>query len=339
MSYIKKIVLVVLLAPLLFNALCCISNAAPSGTIGAPSGTVAGNVLVLGGTETVTIAFKNSAGAAINDVASTIQYITLAAANLNPSRATINPLTATWKIYLPDNTLRASGTVTGASQSAIYSPYSTTQPVEIYTWAIGPPSDTLPAYTDPSQFNNDLRVLRPGETINLTVTVKCNDVVGDSMFWFFFKATEAHYSTGNYPTDINSIDNGDRVNLYYSKVPRGGDIQYWLPLHNSYDPYDVDIGTGHNFDQNSWTRGPTTYAFAKANKMVHQKPKEDPTSYSFHICGIKFDDSNRNGVYDADVEQGIDGITVILLGPDKEKRQLRNTTRKSSFILTRRRIL
>jgi hypothetical protein len=145
MSYIKKIVLVVLLAPLLFNALCCISNAAPSGTIGAPSGTVAGNVLVLGGTETVTIAFKNSAGAAINDVASTIQYITLAAANLNPSRATIDPLTATWKIYLPNNTLRASGTVTGASQSAIYSPYSTTQPVKIYTWAIGPPSDTLPA--------------------------------------------------------------------------------------------------------------------------------------------------------------------------------------------------
>ncbi|MEM2123699.1 MAG: hypothetical protein QXE79_08725, partial [Candidatus Bathyarchaeia archaeon] len=247
-----------------------------------------------------------------------------------PTRARVDPLTAAWEIYPPDSsTPRASGTVDGSLESAVYSPYSTTQPVEIYTWWIGPPSEGLNAYTDSSQFNNGLRVLRPGETIKLMVNMKCQNVVGDSMFWFFFKATEAHYTPGNYPTDISVIpsgNTGNRMNLYYSKLPGADPTRYWLPLHNSYDPYDEDIGTGHNFSQLSWTRGPTTQAFAKGNKMVHQKPVEDPT-YSFHICGIKFDDSNRNGIFDAEIEHGIGlildgewvepGVKITLLGQDK----------------------
>ncbi|MEM3608653.1 MAG: hypothetical protein QW238_07300 [Candidatus Bathyarchaeia archaeon] len=324
-----KIIIAVLILPILLITLCDASKAAPSGSIGAPTGTVADNVLVLYGEEEVTVTFKNTAGADSSDVASTIQYITLAAANLNPTRAQIDPLTATWEIYSPENNLRTGGTVTGSLDSnAIYSPYSTTQTVHIYTWNIGPPNGTLKAYTDPSQFSNELRVLRPGETIKLTVTMKCQGVVGDSMFWFFFKATEAHYTAGNYPKDITAISLDNRVNLYYSKLPGPDPTSYWLPLHNSYDPYDEDIGTGHNFSQLSWTRGPTTHAFAKGNKMVHQKPLEDPPEkYSFHICGIKFDDSNRNGIFDAEIEHGIGlisdnvwvepGVKITLLGPDK----------------------
>ncbi|MBS7645696.1 hypothetical protein KEJ44_06655 [Candidatus Bathyarchaeota archaeon] len=325
-----KIIIAVLILPILFIALCDASNAAPSGSIGAPTGTVADNVLVLYGEEEVIVTFKNTAGADSSDVASTIQYITLAAANLNPTRTQIDPLTATWEIYSPTNTLRTSGTVTGSLDSnAIYSPYSTTQKVYIYTWEIGPPNATLNAYTDQIQFNDGLRVLRPGETIKLTVKMKCQGVVGDSMFWFFFKSTEAHYTPGNYPTDISVIPSGNRMNLYYSKLPGADPMKYWLPLHNSYDPYDEDIGTGHNFSQLSWTRGPTIHAFAKGNKMVHQKPLEDPPKekYSFHICGIKFDDSNRNGIFDAEIEHGIGlisdnvwvepGVKITLLGPDK----------------------
>ncbi|MEM3022045.1 MAG: hypothetical protein QW645_00740, partial [Candidatus Bathyarchaeia archaeon] len=297
-------------------------DAAPSGSIGAPSGSVADNVLVLGQTEQVTITFRNTAGAGVGDVASTIQYIALAAANLNPMRARIDPLTASWEIYRPDNTMRASGTVVGSREAnAIYSPHSTTQGVYLYVWRIGPPSDDLDAYTDPSQFNDALRVLRPGESIRLTITVKCENefgqsLVGDSVFWFFFRATEAHYGAGNYPDSIDDIPSEHRMNLYYSNG-------FWLPLHNSYDPYDPDINTGHNFGQNSWTRGPTKNAFAKANKMVHQKPPEDPPAlkYSFHICGIKFHDVNGNGKYDVDIEgvgiePGINGIEVVLLGAD-----------------------
>ncbi|MEM3071936.1 MAG: hypothetical protein QW172_00560, partial [Candidatus Bathyarchaeia archaeon] len=258
------------------------------------------------------------------DVASTVQYITLAAADLNPTRAQID-LTASWEIYSPDNLVipRASGTVMGSVDlNAIYSPYSTTDFIYLYTWELGPPSGTLSAYTDPNQFISMLRVLRPQEILKLKVTIKCQKVVGDSMFWFFFKATESHYMAGNYPTDINSIDAQNRMNLYYSKLPGPDQTKYWLPLHNSYDPYDADIGTGHNFEQLSWTRGSTIHAFAKANKLAHQKPKEDPEDpqgpYSFHICGIKFDDSNRNGLYDAEIEKGINDVTVILLGPDQK---------------------
>jgi len=332
-----------LLIVLLLISLVPAVNAAPSGTIDPPVGTVADNVLVLGGEEGVTITFKNSAGADITDVASTIQYITLAAANLNPSRTIIDLSDASWAIYLPTDltTPRASGTVSvSLDMSAIYSPYSTTQTVYLYTWALGKPDgvDNLDAYTSSGQFKVDLKILRPGEIIKLTVKMKCQNVVGDTRVWFFFKATEAAYTTGNYPTDIATIDAAYRVNLYYSKLPGPVQTKYWLPLHNSYDPYDPDIGTGHNFDQHSWTRGSTTHAFAKGDKLVHQKPIEnpdgngdpdgEPRSFSFHICGVKFDDSNRDGLYDVGIEHGIgllldpswveSGVTVTLLGPDQK---------------------
>ncbi|MGC8850287.1 MAG: hypothetical protein ACP5QI_07430 [Candidatus Bathyarchaeia archaeon] len=61
--------------------------------------------------------------------------------------------------------------------------------------------------------------------------------------------------------------------------------------------------------------------------MVHQKPGEDPPTHSFHICGIKFEDSNRNGVYYAEIKHGIGlilddewvepGVKITLLGPEK----------------------
>jgi hypothetical protein len=304
-----KIVTIVM-ALLLLAHWVRIVDAAPSGTIGAPSGSVVGNVLLLGGEEEVSVRFSNSAGAGVGDVASTIQYIALAAANLNPTRVEIEAL-AEWEIYPPSSaTPRAYGTVTGSKdENAIYSPYSTTNAVHIHTWELGPPSSILDAYTDPNQFNDGLRILRPGEAIVLKIKVKCLGTVGDSMLWFFFRATEAHYATGSYPKDIHEIPSGHRANLYYS----GG---FWLPLHNSYDPYDGDIETGHNFDQNSWNRGATIRAFAKANKLVHQKPNEDPPSYSFHICGIKFHDINGDGRYDADIEPGINGFEVVLLGAD-----------------------
>ncbi|MEM3017987.1 MAG: hypothetical protein QXO25_03815 [Candidatus Bathyarchaeia archaeon] len=321
-------IFLVALSLLLMSTLALPAHAAPSSSIRFPSGqTSADNVLVLAGTAQVEIRFQNSAGTTdLNDVASTIQYVRVAAVNLNPSRVQIS-LDASWAIYDPTFTIsRTSGTVTAAlDTSAIYSPYSTVSTVYEYIWSLGPPSDSLAGYTDASQFTNGLKILRPGEWLQLVITEECQNVVGDSLIWFFFRATEAEYASGSYPTDITSIDSAHRANLYYSKLPGPSTTKYWLPLHNSYDPYDPNINIGHVFDQNSWTRSPTARAFSKANKLVHQKPPEDPEDpddpeFSFHICGIKFGDTDRDGVYDFETELGIDGVTVTLLGPDKTKK-------------------
>jgi hypothetical protein len=293
--------------------------AAPSSAIYFPEigDSSANNILETGKTSTVTISFKNTAGAEISDVASTIQYITIAAANLNPNRTSIE-LEAQWEIYY-GNTSRTSGTVTGETSSEIYSPYSTVMPIELYVWRLGPPSNSLANYTDPIQFNDDLKILRPSEIINLTVTIKCLDKVGDTVIWFFLKASEDEHQEGSYPTSTAVIN--DKCNLYYSKLP-GRTTKYWLPLHNSYDPYDEDLETGHSFRQHSWTREPTVHAFAKANKHVHQKLAVDPPSgvFTFHICGVKFLDNNGNGVWEMGIDQPVDGIELWLLAKAQDGR-------------------
>lgn len=251
--------------------------AAPSGQVFFPEGEVSSEdmVLELGASGENIVKFENTASD-ITDVASTIQFITLSAANLNPSRALI-ALDASWKIYEPGETIpRTSGAITGSlDENAIYAPYSTTETIFLYTWALGKPADDLDVYTSSGQFRDDLKILRPGEVIELTITVECQNVVGDSRIWFFFVATE--FQPTSLPiTDINAIPVGERMNLYYSKSPGPDQTPYWWPLHNSYDPYDPDIDTGHAFQQVSWTIKDTTNVFAKADKLVHQKPVENP---------------------------------------------------------------
>ncbi len=315
---IEKRAVALLLAFSLISSIAFVA-AAPSGNIYFPEGGVSStdNVLTLGGSAEVTVSFKNTASADVSDVASTIQYVTLAAAVVNPTRTQLK-LNATWEIYAPSsNVPRASGTVTGSlDTAAIFAPHSNSTPVYIYVWSLGPPNSTLEAYTDSSQFNDGLAILRPSEILNLTVTEECQGIVGDCRIWFFFLATELEPNAP--PTELSSIPQAQRTNIYYSKPPGPDQTAYWYPLHNSYDPYDSDIGTGHSFGQLSWNRNPTTNAYAKSNKLVHQKPPEDPIqqNYSFHICGIKFGDLNEDGIYDPDLEGGIDGISVTLLGAD-----------------------
>jgi len=275
----------VLISILIVLVLACISLILivdTSHVLGAPSGTVqveADNVLELGDSQEVVVTFRNTGTGDVTDVASTMQFITLAAANLNPTRAII-ALDASWEIYVSEGaaTPRLSGSVTGAvDTAAIYAPYSTIDTVYLYTWALGEPDGTgaLNAYTSSAQFANDLRILRPGEVIKLKVTVQCQNVVGDSRLWFFFRATE--FEPASVPVaNITAIPEAQRINIYYSKSPGPDQTPYWWPLHNSYDPYDSDILTGHVFEQVSWTRSPTTTAFAKSNKLVHQKPQENP---------------------------------------------------------------
>ena len=256
-------------------------SAAPSGTADVETD----NFLPLGGSDEVVIIFQNTAGADITDVSSTIQFITLAAANLNESRVVIKD-TAEWEIWEPGSvsSYRVSGTATASVSSEIYSPYSTTQPVSVSTWALGRPdgASDLEVYTDNTQFASDLRILRPGEIIKLKITIECQNVVGDSRLWFFFRATE--YEPSQFPVQaITTIPEGQRMNLYFQASALPNRPVGWWPLHNSYDPYDADINNGHAFEQvgtspdYGWTEIPTTTRFAKSNKMVHQElPVEQP---------------------------------------------------------------
>jgi hypothetical protein len=118
-----------------------------------------------------------------------------------------------------------------------------------------------------------MKILRPRENVTLIVNLKCL-ADGDATIWFFFRSTEDHHTSA--PTDLTGVT--DKTNLYWS-----GSV--WYPLHNSYDPYDSGINTGHAWGpgQNSWTTLSSTAAgFAKANKVVHQTTTE-PSTASIHL--------------------------------------------------------
>lgn len=299
----KKTVALFIIIFVILLVSTAITNAAPTGKMGiGPDGSVTSetNMLVLGGTESITVWFRNDAGAAITDVASTVQYVKLACVNLSPTHAEITG-TAAWEIWTPDglggHTLRTSGTLSPSiNTNIIYSPYSTSALVTEYDWAI---PQTITQYTDSSQFFSSLAVLRPMEYVKLTVTIHCL-AVGDDRMWFFFRSTEDHHTSD--PTSINDIT--DKANIYY-KSPS------WYPLHNSYDPNDATLSTGHSFKQTSWTIISTTTQFAKANKLIHQAPAN-----AFHICGLKYGDANVNDVYDPGIDPLINGKLITLLGAD-----------------------
>ncbi|OGD54356.1 hypothetical protein A3K80_08465 [Candidatus Bathyarchaeota archaeon RBG_13_38_9] len=299
-------------------------NAAPSGSIDLDPSISADNFLSVGEDEVVLIIFNNTAGAPITDVASTIQYLSVSVAVRNPTLISI-ALGADITIHNPDGSVRVTSfPVTGTLESTLFvppgGPSTPEETVDLYTWSLGPPSGTLSAYTDSSQFVSTLKILRPAEYLTLSITVTCAGV-GDSVSWFFFRATEDAFSSGSYPTAITAIS--DKKNLYYSKLPGPDATKYWLPLHNSYDPYDIDLLKGHVFDQNTWTRSATNTSYAKTNKIHHQSPKAngnngggDPLTSVIHICGIKFLDLNRDGIYNINTENGINGFEITLLGPD-----------------------
>jgi hypothetical protein len=82
--------------------------------------------------------------------------------------------------------------------------------------------------------------------------------VGEGSTWlvFFPRATEDHHSVGVPLSGVN-----DKANIWESDG-------YWYPVHNSYDPYDADIDTGHAFVDLSWEALPTTNEYAWAIRFI-----------------------------------------------------------------------
>ena len=132
-------------------------NGAPSSQIRFPDGSTSlDNFLALGDSETLTITFRNSADPSVTgtsaDVASTIQYISVAAANENPSRALITfPSAPSWGIWNYTNVpggvpgaYRVQGTVTTSlDTAAIFAPFSLVNTLYLYTWELGAPNASL----------------------------------------------------------------------------------------------------------------------------------------------------------------------------------------------------
>lgn len=134
-GWLVSAVIASLLISLLLIAILNIPQvfAAPSGAVEVEED----NTLQLGKSCKVVVTFRNTADTDITDVASTIQFITFAAANLNPSRTHI-ALDASWEIYVSEaaTSPRAIGTVTGTLDTiGIYAP---TPPLRPYTCILGP---------------------------------------------------------------------------------------------------------------------------------------------------------------------------------------------------------
>jgi hypothetical protein len=322
----NRLLTIILVIFLAFLSIPPAVNAAPSGEVSlGPDINVNDYITEYRTERSVKIDFKNSATTQAPgspaEIASTVQYLRVSAAVINPARIMIlSP--ATWEILDARGLTRSRGTVeTTLLPSQEFVPPGPVVPplsVNVYTWDVG--SCQPHPYTGASgeEFESTLPVLLPQETLRLIIDVTCMEV-GDVINWFFFKATEDNFQDQTYPTSISLIT--DKSNIYYSKLPGPDQTRYWLPLHNSYDPWDSDIASGHAFKQNSWDRIATNTAYAKTNKVVHQAPVDDPWYGEIHICGIKFNDLNSNGQYEPEIDGVINGVKVTLLGsinPDQK---------------------
>ena len=99
-------------------------------------------------------------------------------------------------------------------------------------------------------------------------------------------------------------------------------------LLGSYNIIDLPVGASTTFTDTYTVPGDapdTLVNNATASGWHNITQVTDPDShpvvlkrsFSFHICGVKFHDLDGNGKYDIEKESGINGVTVTLLGPDK----------------------
>ena len=122
------------------------------------------------------------------------------------------------------------------------------------------------------KFNMTTWMLPSGETlpgdhyVSFTFTVHCL-AVGEARISVYPRSTEDHHETA--PTLLSEVN--DKKNLWF-------DGSNWYPAHNSYDPYDADLGYGHAWEPNSWKPNKAVQDKAFAKVMIYITQTEVPES-------------------------------------------------------------
>jgi len=198
----------------------------------------------VGKTKTLTIVASNT-----GVPQSRIYYLTFTAVIGNYSLLKFEgpPYTAHIKIYYNDGSTWEAD-VSGVLTEEKFSVFEVLGDYWMVTWRV---PTTYPA--KPYLEGNYFGYLNAKAEISFQVTGVAQ---GSTWLAFFPRATEDHHAAG---VPLGSV--ADKANIWES---RG----YWYPVHNSYDPYDIDIGTGHVFQSLTWTALPATSKYARAIRFI-----------------------------------------------------------------------
>lgn len=174
---------------------------------------------------------------------SILRFVTFSAAIKDSSAVGFaSSYKGTYKVYLKDSTLKFSGDVVGTltTEKNANLDKSGKNSFETLTW-------TLPSNV----------YMEGGGEIEFSFNV-VGEAAGSSKVLFFSRSSEDHHSSGAKLSDIVDKKNiwlDNSTGLYY-------------PAHNSFDPWDDSIKTGHAWDQWSWDMKKTSNSFAKASADV-----------------------------------------------------------------------
>ncbi len=194
--------------------------------------------------ETATLSFSASNS---GDVGSRLRFITFTAAIYdNTVVQFIAPYTGHYEVYLHDGTLAWSGDVDGTFSHEKHGNFDRKGNTlyDMVTW-------TLP----------EEAYLEGGGEVKFSFQVYAVST-GSSKVQFFPRSTEDHHSSG---VPLSQII--DKKNIWEDES-----TGLWYPAHNSYDPWDDDINSGHVWRQWSWDKRITNKSYSKAKAEIIVKP-------------------------------------------------------------------
>lgn len=182
----------------------------------------------------------------IGDPESRVYYLTFTAVIEDYSLLQfVDPYTARIKVYYNDGTVW-DAYVDGDRTYEKFAGFGSTGYYWMVTWRV---PTTYP--DGPYLEGNDGGALEARVEVSFKIKGKA---YGITMLQFFPRATEDHHAGG-----VPLADIVDKANIWGNGL--------WYPVHNSYDPYDDVIGTGHSWDH-GWEPVPTTDAYARIEKFV-----------------------------------------------------------------------
>ncbi len=151
-------------------------------------------------------------------------------------------------IYYNNGTVQWDGDVTGVLTNEKFSGFGVPGDYWMVTWRV---PTTYP--DGPYLEGNDQGSLQAMAEVTFRVKGVAQ---GPTTLEFFPRATEDHHASG---VPLGEIS--DPANIWESNG-------LWYPVHNSYDPYDDDIGTGHIFQNPTWMAVPTADQYMRKRAFI-----------------------------------------------------------------------